>query len=118
MATRGPEAKFKITMKTKLTRVGILAAMLLTSISIYAYDFEVNGIYYNIINESSNCQVTSGDKLYEETVVIPEMLSWDSKVWKVTSIDNGAFRYCNKLTSVTLPSSINAIGNNAFDECN
>ena len=35
----------------------------------------------------------------------------------VTSIAQGAFRYCTGLTSVTLPSSITSIGKSAFGNC-
>jgi hypothetical protein len=46
-------------------------------------------------------------------VVIPA--SYNGK--PVTSIGNGAFRYCDGITSVTIPESITFIGSNAFDNC-
>ena len=36
----------------------------------------------------------------------------------VTTIGNGAFRYCNSLTSVTIPDSVTTIGDYAFQSCN
>ena len=35
----------------------------------------------------------------------------------VTSISDGAFSYCKKLTSVSIPDSVKTIGNNAFSYC-
>ena len=35
----------------------------------------------------------------------------------VKTIENNAFFYCNGLTSITLPSSVNTIGDYAFSEC-
>lgn len=35
----------------------------------------------------------------------------------VTKIANGAFEYCDGLTSVTIPDGVTNIGNNAFEDC-
>lgn len=54
------------------TRFGMLVAMLLTILPISAYDFEVDGIYYEVISFSDlTCKVVSGDNEYEGDVVIP-----------------------------------------------
>lgn len=46
--------------------------MLLTILPISAYDFEVDGIYYEVISFSDlTCKVVSGDNEYEGDVVIP-----------------------------------------------
>ena len=35
----------------------------------------------------------------------------------VNTIGNGAFRYCYELKTVSIPHSVQTIGENAFDEC-
>ena len=39
------------------------------------------------------------------------------KNYKVTGIDRGAFQNCTEITKVTIPSSVTAIGSNAFNGC-
>ena len=96
----------------------ITIAVLLCSVAANAYDFEVDGIYYNIISFSDlTLEVTYGDNSYTGTVVIPSTVSYKSKTLSVTSIGSYAFRYCTNLTSVTIPSSVISIGNYAFDNC-
>lgn len=51
------------------------------------------------------------------TIVIPEKVRIDHKVYTVTNIGTSAFESCNNLTSVTIPSTVTAIGDNAFSLC-
>ena len=41
-------------------------------------------------------------------------VTYDGKTFAVTSIGVNAFFSCNKLTSVTIPGSVNSIGEEAF----
>ena len=55
----------------------------------------------------------------EGDVVIPSVVTDSNGVkHKVTSIGTNAFSDCNKLTSVTIPSSVTSIEHNAFSSCN
>ena len=100
-------------------------AMLLCSFSASAHDFEVDGIYYNITDsEKLTVEVTYRGSYhsdysneYTRNVVIPETVTYESKTYSVTSIDNSAFYYCTSLTSVTIPNSVTSIGNSAFYSC-
>ena len=96
----------------------ITVAMLLCSVVANAYDFEVDGIYYNIISASDlTVEVTNGDNKYSGEVIIPETVVYKSKVLKVTSIGWGAFSGCYYLTSVVIGNSVKWIENHAFRSC-
>ena len=87
-----------------------------------AHDFEVDGIYYNIISSSDfTVGVTYEDDLFEYEyrgeVVIPATVTYNSKTYSVTSIGNYAFNGCDGLTSITIPNSVTSIGNYAFSIC-
>ena len=52
-----------------------------------------------------------------ETVIIPSSITTGGKEYKVTSIGEDAFRCCENLTSITIPSSVTSIGKSAFSGC-
>lgn len=79
-----------------------------------AYDFQVDGIYYNF----NGAEVTVTNGSYSGDVVIPESVTYEGKTYSVTSIGDDAFSYCSGLTSITLPESVTSIGDDAFWECN
>ncbi len=79
-----------------------------------AYDFQIDGIYYDVIS-SSNVEVTShGD--YAGDIVIPQFVTYQG-TYSVTSIGRSAFSGCTGLTSITIPESVTSIGVLAFNGC-
>ena len=111
-------------MKT-IKHLLITIAMLLCSAMANAHDFEVDGIFYNIISASDlTIEVTYKGNSYDEIsneysgeVIIPETVVYKSKVLKVTWIDSYAFYDCS-IESISIPGSVISIGNYAFNECN
>lgn len=102
-------------MKLKVF-VLMLVALLFTS-GAKAYDFEVKGIYYYILDaEAITAQVCSGATKYSGEIVIPANVSYDGADYTVTSIGYGAFSN-SSVVSVTLPNSVTSIGWNAFYKC-
>lgn len=84
-------------------------------------DFEVDGIYYNIIDyANSYVEVTyKGDfdssfDEYAGDVVIPETVTYANKTFTVTRIGYLAFCACKNLNSVTIPNSVTSIVRQAF----
>ena len=84
-----------------------------------AYDFSVDGIYYNLVesNGSMVAEVTSASQDYAGTVVIPSTVNYNGTSYPVTTIGDAAFYDCEKLLSVTIPNSVSVIGVDAFAYC-
>ena len=108
---------------TKLNVKRILLTLLVcvSLVTAKAYDFCVNGIYYNIIDETaSTLEVTyetgKADN-YEGDVVIPSTVEKDGKHYTVTGIGQRAFWRCSKLTSLKLPETLTHIGEAAMFFC-
>ena len=90
-----------------------------TSIQELPYSFVVNGIYYAITGNST-VEVSCKDSNYNNysgDILIPNMITYNSKNYNVTGIGNNAFRACSGLTSVVIPYTVTTIGNNAFYGC-
>lgn len=86
-----------------------------------AYDFVVNGIYYNILSTSDQtCSVTFKDtkfNSYKGSIVIPSSVTYNSTRYTVKKIESSAFSMCEGLASVTIPSGITQISAQAFYRC-
>lgn len=99
--------------------VQILLTMLFSVIvnSVYAYDFEVDGLYYNIVSAADKtCEVTTGDHEYSGNVEVPSSVQYNGRILSVISIGT-AFKGCGNITSITIPNSVTTIGKGAFSSC-
>ena len=96
----------------------LLLALVATT-ALWAEDFEVNGIYYNILTDKTNeVEVTNnGLSSYSGSVTIPSTVTHNGTTYSVTSIGDSAFYDCSSLTSITIPNSVTSIGDKAFYEC-
>lgn len=94
----------------------ILCTIFSFSVS-YAYDAEVDGIYYNLIKKGKVAEVTSGSYKYSGNIQIPSTIKVDNIEYSVSFITENAFYECSNLKSVKLPSSIKKIGRAAFIRC-
>ena len=100
-------------------------AVLLCSMTASAHDFEVDGIFYDIIS-SSNLTVAvtyegsspfaySDEYMFE--VTIPSSVTYNWETYSVTSIGDEAFYECSNLFGITIPESVTSIGEAAFENC-
>lgn len=96
---------------------------MVAAISAHAYDFVVDGIYYNIVNANSDdehVEVTYqsfNNKDYSGNIVIPLQVLYSGKKYSVTGIGSCAFYNCSSLKSITIPNSVTEIGSDAFGYC-
>ena len=105
----------------KISFATILLTLLLSMMSTntFAYDFEIDGIYYNLIKGKA-AEVTYKDDSYSSysgEVVIPEKVNYEGVDYSVESIGECAFRNCTGLTFITIPNSVTTIGYSAFFNC-
>ena len=110
-------------MKKSLLCFLILLMMPLASM---AYDFEVDGIYYDLTGSSSvavTYEVTPSDTISDYTasysghITIPSTVNYNNKSYAVTSIGEYTLDLCSSLASVTIPKSVTSIGSYAFSDC-
>ena len=114
-----------MSMKKILQIPLLLVALFLTSIPISAHDFEVDGIYYNVIDEAAKTvEVTyrgnyssAYDNEYTGSVTIPDSVTYSGTYYSVISIGSSAFYGCTGLTSITIPNSVTTIAYQAFLGC-
>ena len=101
------------------------ALLLLCATAVAAHDFEVGGIYYNVLSETDKTvAVTFKGTTYSEysdeysgSVVIPESVTYNGSTYSVTSIEECAFGGCSSLASIEIPNSVTSIGTFAFGGC-
>ena len=110
----------------KFSRAIVAIVMMLgVSLSTLAHDFDVGGIYYNILDETAKTvKVTYSGSSYDAVtgeytgdVVIPNSATYSGITYSVTSIGEWAFWWCTGLTEVTIPTSVTYIGDSAFYWC-
>ena len=78
----------------------------------------VKNLKFEITDPTNKWVEVVGLKNYNvETVIIPSSITIGGKEYKVTSIGEDAFRCCENLTSITIPSSVTSIGDMAFCCC-
>ena len=94
----------------------MVITILCLSISVSAYDFEVDGIYYDANINTMELTVTSGDNAYTGFVNIPTEVEYKGRTFTVVRIGSSAFSN-SKIEKVTIPSSVYTIGYSAFKDC-
>lgn len=108
-------------MKPIAKKIGMLIVMLCASIPLSAYDFEVDGFYYNVISEEEKqVEVTYKNydyNSYSGVINIPSLVAYNGNNYSVKRIGKNAFRDCTHVIAVTIPNTVVLIENSAFFGC-
>ena len=109
-------------MKHRYFKSLLAILFLMVGAKAFAYDAEINGIYYNFSETEAAVTYYSRDYYYNSSsyrgnVVIPASVTYNGKTYTVTSIGIYAFDDCSSLTSVTIPEGVTSIGDRAFSGC-
>lgn len=90
---------------------------------INAHNFESNGIYYNILSDSTVSVTFRGNKYdsysneYYGEIVIPDSINYKGNSYYVDLIGSDAFYGCSAIISIKLPEHLTRIGARAFMWC-
>ena len=106
----------------------LLSVVIFCTLNMYAEEFEVNGIYYNTIDEYNvevvPHRVTIGGRppKYENygglvTADLPSVVTHNGVEYNLVSIGENAFDGCTTLTTIYIPNSVTSIGAAAFANC-
>ena len=118
----GQELIYNTTMKTLLRTLLFVVFCIITN-NLFAYDVEIDGIYYDCRHNTGIYPVVTYKDIYKGTpeyfgnIVIPETIIYEGKSYTVEYIGYDAFAGCTNLKSVILPNSISSIDNRAFKGC-
>ena len=111
-------------MKT-LTTFSLRVALLLLALAgvtttATAYDFEQDGIFYDVNSDGTTVAVTyetTNYNSYSGEVTIPNFVTHDGITYTVTTINDYAFRECSELMSIVIADSVKTIGMIPFVNC-
>ena len=80
---------------------------------------EVNGMRIAVLKRTATAKVTGIVRgfQHQSEFTIPTQVEEKGMTFRVTEIDDAAFRKCSALTSITIPEGIVRIGKLAFAEC-
>ena len=100
----------------------ILALALIMSVTGYADNVKINGIFYELNKTTKEATVkrgllTSNYASYKGDIEIPSYITYNDTTYIVTSIGKRAFAYYKDINSVTIPNSVTKIAEGSFCGC-
>ena len=105
-------------MKPIIQKLWMVMAFLCLSTSVSAYDFEVDGIRYDIMSFTElTVSASSLSESIEPNLVIPESVDFNGKTLQVTNLKEGFAQNNSVLENVTINANIESISKNAFFGC-
>ena len=100
---------------TPIKILSILLCLLFVNSIKAQTQFSVDDIYYEVISASTQqVKVIHNPNHYSGKVVIPDSVTDNSTTYSVTAIGDSAFYNCSTLNYVSIPASVDTIGNYVF----
>ena len=103
----------------KFVKLLLIMAVMMEYSHCLAYDFEVDGLCYNIISDDE-VEITyiGSNKTYSGNLTIPETVKYRDVIYKVTTIGERAFDGSSLLKGpLVIPNSVTTIKELAFSGC-
>lgn len=91
--------------------------MALMPVALMAVEVEIDGLWYELVSKAKEAKVTKCNSYKSGNIEIPNKVEYEGITYNVMSIESKAFYLCYKLTSITIPSSVTFIGDQAFSLC-
>ena len=103
----------------------LILVLLVSSTNAYAYETQINGIYYDLNYDDKTAIVTHDGNPYDNNgagyiqskITIPTEIYYNNIIYYVNTIDWRAFYNCSSIESIVLPNSIITIKSCAFENC-
>lgn len=90
----------------------------MTSVVMMAADFEEDGVSYGILSsEDHTVEVVNNNSAYVGDLVIPARVQHDGVMYTVVALHFQAFFKCTELYSVSIPETVEDMGEYSFTQC-
>jgi len=80
------------------------------------YDEKIDGIYYELNEETKEAMVVSGDANYHGDINVPPTIMHQGKTYVVSAVNDFVFS-SDSITSIQMPSTVTSIGENICAGC-
>lgn len=104
-------------MKHICLKLVLFVLSVFTFLSVSAYDFEADGLYFTITSPKDlTVSVDGAVNKDTDKIVIPQTVVYKNKTLTITSVGSGAFKGYKNLQSISFPYTVLSIGESAFEE--
>lgn len=104
-------------MKQICLKIVLFVLSVFTFLSVSAYDFEADGLYFTITSlKDLTVSVDGAVNKDTDKVVIPQTVVYKNKTLTITRVGSEAFKNYKNLRSISFPNTVLSIGGFAFEE--